>query len=306
MPRVPRLLPLLALVLLSACAPAAGEEATESVAPPPALTFQYVPETPVPTPTPTPPTRTPTPTPTPTPKPAPTPPSTPAPPRVTIPTQGAAFVVGDGVSLRSKPSTRDGEIVGRLANLQEVKVLGAVKGERWIVGDQDWPMAYQPWTDTWYQVDGGYVYSAYIFIPTAGEASPFVRTADRWIDVDIKTQTLRAMIGEQPVFFAAVTTGKPGYDTPTGRFTVGNWRVANETMTSSQAAIDDPAESYNVKNVLYTQYFNNLGDALHLNYWQPESVFGSTRTSHGCVGLHIHDAQWLWLFTQGGVRLEIR
>jgi hypothetical protein len=76
-------------------------------------------------------------------------------------------------------------------------------------------------------------------------------------------------------------------------------------MTSGQAAIDDPAEAYNVKNVLYTQYFDSLGDALHLNYWQPDGVFGSARTSHGCVGLYIHDAQWLWLFTQGGVRLEI-
>jgi lipoprotein-anchoring transpeptidase ErfK/SrfK len=196
--------------------------------------------------------------------------------------------------------------VARLANLQEVNVLRAVKGERWIVGDQDWPMAYQSWTDTWYQVEGGYIYSAFVFIPKAGEASPFIRTTDRWIEVDLKTQTLRALVGDRPIFFAAVTTGKDGYETPPGRYTVGNWRVANETMTSGQAAISDPAEAYHVKNVLYTQYFDTLGDALHLNYWQPESVFGAVRTSHGCVGLYLHDAQWLWFFTQGGVRLEIR
>jgi len=104
-----------------------------------------------------------------------------------------------------------------------------------------------------------------------------------------------------------VTTGKPDFDTPKGRYTVGAWgRVQNETMTSSQAAINDPAEAYNVKNVLFTQYFDGAGDALHLNYWQPESVFGTARTSHGCVGLYIHDAQWLWMFASGGVPLEIR
>jgi lipoprotein-anchoring transpeptidase ErfK/SrfK len=103
-----------------------------------------------------------------------------------------------------------------------------------------------------------------------------------------------------------VTTGKSGYDTPQGHYQLWpSGRVYNETMTSSQAAIDDPAEAYNVKNVLYTQYFTGQGDALHLNYWQPEWVFGAQPTSHGCVGLMLHDAQWLWLFVQSGTMLNI-
>ena len=69
-------------------------------------------------------------------------------------------------------------------------------------------------------------------------------------------------------------------------------------MTSAHAAINDPAEEYHVKNVLYIQYFDRAGCALHLNYWQPDSVFGAYPTSHGCVGLRLHDAQWLWLFVQ--------
>lgn len=57
--------------------------------------------------------------------------------------------------------------------------------------------------------------------------------------------------------------------------------------------------------MLFTQYFDRNGNALHLNYWRPESVFGTTPTSHGCIGLLLHDAQWFWLFGEPGMRVEI-
>jgi lipoprotein-anchoring transpeptidase ErfK/SrfK len=57
--------------------------------------------------------------------------------------------------------------------------------------------------------------------------------------------------------------------------------------------------------VLFTQYFDRQGDALHLNYWRPESAFGAQPTSHGCVGMLLHDAQYLWLFAEPGMRVEI-
>jgi hypothetical protein len=290
------------LPVLTACQHGAGGQvlAVEQPAPRPAATFTFQPMTPSPTPS-----STPTPTRTPTPPPTRTPAPIPARTAVPEPTRGAAFAIGDGVAVREQPTTQSA-VVRYLSNLQEVELQGAVKGERWIVGDQTWPMAYQSWTDTWYRVDGGYVYSAFVFVPRPGEASPFIRSGARSIHVDLRTQTLRASVGDQVVFTAAVTTGKDGFETPRGRFTVGAWgRVANERMTSSQAGIDNPEERYDVRNVLYTQYFDGLGDALHLNYWQPESVFGAVRTSHGCVGLLLHDAQWLWLFTQGGVPLVI-
>jgi hypothetical protein len=214
--------------------------------------------------------------------------------------------VSDSAVVRSAPSSTEGQVVRRLASGSPVQILGVVKGERLVVGDQDWPMAQQSWTDNWYQVDGGYIYSGFVYIPRAGEGSPFDRSGTRSIQVNTATQTLQAMIGGEVVFSAPVTTGKDGFDTPKGRYTVGGGgRVVNETMTSSQAGINNPAEQYNVKNVLVTQYFDGAGDALHLNYWQPEGVFGAARTSHGCVGLLIHDAQWLWFFASGGVTLEI-
>jgi hypothetical protein len=57
--------------------------------------------------------------------------------------------------------------------------------------------------------------------------------------------------------------------------------------------------------VLFTQYFDRNGDALHLNYWRPDSVFGHSATSHGCVGMEMHEAQYFWLFGFPGMRVVI-
>ena len=214
------------------------------------------------------------------------------------------YAVIAGAPVYSAPTTAS-DIVGELRYEQPVALLGQVRGERVVVGDQDWPMALQDWSNTWYEVDAGYVYAADVWIPDPGQVLPDRLPADnRWIDVDLSAQTARLMIGDQAVYSAGITSGKNGFETPTGVFHI-QYRVLNETMTSSQAGIFNPAEYYDVQNVLYTQYFDFDGDALHLNYWQPESVFGDARTSHGCVGLFINDAQYFWLFGWQGMEVDI-
>lgn len=218
-----------------------------------------------------------------------------------------ALALGGGTQVRSKPSMADGETVATLSDRQPIVILREVRGQRWVVGDQTWAMAIQDWSNLWYQINGGYVYAGFVYIPRQGELDTLANNSGaRSIDVDLNTQTARAMIGDQVVHTAPVTTGKPGFATPAGNFQLESWgRKLNETMTSSQAGIQDPHEQYDVHNVLYTQYFDAEGDALHLNYWQPESVFGRQRTSHGCVGMVLHDAQFLWLFAKAGTRLSI-
>jgi lipoprotein-anchoring transpeptidase ErfK/SrfK len=308
-------LPLLVVcaLLLGACGNARDDSDTQARAifvDTPAATVAETPtatpaltETPTPTATATP-TATPTPTMTPTATATAT--ATPEPRPVEV-RSGTGLVMSEGVVVRSQPSTRTGTVVRQLQSYQEVDILGAVVGEQWIVGDQDWPMVPASWTRTWYQVEDGYVYSAYLFVPDPGAASPFIRTnAERTIDVNLSAQRLRVFVGDQLIYAAAVTTGKSGFETPAGTYRLyPGSRVLNETMTSGQAGINDPAEAYHVKNVLYTQYFTGAGDALHLNYWQPEWVFGAQPTSHGCVGLMLQDAQWLWLFVQPGTKLVV-
>ncbi len=124
---------------------------------------------------------------------------------------------------------------------------------------------------------------------------------ERWIDVNTEAQTTTAMIGDKPIYTALVTTGKDGWETPHGTFHI-LYRVADETMTSAAIGAE---EYYDLKHVLYTQYFTNEGHALHLNYWRDDSYFGNQRSSHGCVGMRLADAKFFWDFAGVGTRVAI-
>jgi lipoprotein-anchoring transpeptidase ErfK/SrfK len=125
---------------------------------------------------------------------------------------------------------------------------------------------------------------------------------ERWILVDIASQTTTAMIGDRPLYTALATTGKEGWETPPGNYKIVR-RVQNETMTSVSIGAE---EFYELKDVLYTQYFTTAGHALHLNYWRPDYYFGSIPSSHGCVGLRLADAEFFWKFATGGTRVTVR
>jgi hypothetical protein len=283
---------------------------TRTPSPSPTVTPALTPTPGLPTTTPTPVPATATPSPVATATPAPTPIATPSPVAAASPTPAPdanvvyGYAVTGAASIHAAPET-DSDIVGSLSYEQPLQLHGEVRGERVVVGDQNWPMAIQDWSDLWYEVDGGYVYAAYVWIPAEGEMLPELLPAGvRRVDVDLASQTTSLLVNDTVVYTAAVTTGKDGYQTPRGIWHVV-YQVLNETMTSAQAGINDPAERYDVHNVLFTQYFDDQGDALHLNYWQPDSAFGNRRTSHGCVGLFLGDAQYLWLFGVQGMEVDI-
>ena len=124
---------------------------------------------------------------------------------------------------------------------------------------------------------------------------------ERWIDIDLANQTASAMLGDRVLYTALATTGKDGWETPRGTFEI-LYRVENETMTSAAIGAE---EYYVLDNVLYTQYFTNRGHALHLNYWRDDWYFGQIRSSHGCVGLRMADAEFFWRFAGVGTRVTI-
>ncbi len=124
---------------------------------------------------------------------------------------------------------------------------------------------------------------------------------EHWVLVDLSDQTTTAMIGDEVYYTALASTGKDGWETPIGEFTI-IYRVEDETMTSASIGAE---EFYVLEHVLYTQYFTTEGHALHLNYWRPDYVFGTERTSHGCVGLRLSDAEFFWNFVGYGDRVVI-
>jgi len=128
---------------------------------------------------------------------------------------------------------------------------------------------------------------------------------EHWVDVNLSRQITTAVDGATPLRAIYVTTGMPGFETPTVTFRV-IIRVEDERMTSDGLGIPpDNPDGYDLSHVMYTQYFTNQGHALHDNYWRPDSVFGAVPTSHGCVGMELDDAYFLLTFLTMGSRVVV-
>ena len=222
---------------------------------------------------------------------------------------GDAVIVGGVVRTRAEPSTQSQQ-AGSLADLDKVTIVNRVQGENWLLGTQTWLSGTPSWATEWFQLeDGAYVYGPFVFILAEGETSPLTPVAEgveKWIDVDVSEQRARAMVGDEAVFTAPISSGESRFPTPMGSVAIEpDGRIAVERMTASQAGYDQQQATYDVERVLFTQYFDQKGNALHLNYWRPHSVFGNTATSHGCVGMELHEAQYFWIFGEPGMRVEI-
>ena len=117
------------------------------------------------------------------------------------------------------------------------------------------------------------------------EVPPGVDADAKWIHIDLSEQTLIAYEGGTPVFGTVVSSGKPGFETPTGLFRIQSKHVST---TMDNLAADDSA--YSIEDVPWTMYFEG-NYALHGAFWH--STFGRVR-SHGCVNLAPADARWLF------------
>ncbi|MFW6063338.1 MAG: L,D-transpeptidase family protein [Chloroflexota bacterium] len=118
---------------------------------------------------------------------------------------------------------------------------------------------------------------------------------ERWIDVNLTTQTLVAYEGNTPVFDTLVSSGTWQYPTVTGQFRV--WlRYTAQTMDGRRLGYD-----YYLPNVPYVMYFYN-DYALHGTYWH--NNFG-TPMSHGCVNLPTSAAEWIFNWSSMGTLVNV-
>jgi lipoprotein-anchoring transpeptidase ErfK/SrfK len=186
--------------------------------------------------------------------------------------------------------TRSAARVGELQPGQSVEVL------RWVGGEE-----VEKENTTWADLGGGrFVYSA-LLRSQAVAATPHppadAPRSGRWIDVNLTLQVSTAYDGERPLRSALVSTGRPGWETPRGTFSVQR-RVPKETMDGSTLLGQGPGgagATYRVENVHWTQYFTADGAAIHENYWRNPALFGIP-SSHGCIGMRPADAAWFWEF----------
>ena len=139
--------------------------------------------------------------------------------------------------------------------------------------------------------------------PTAKPAAPAAPPAPKApaggkvIDVDISRQQLVAFEDGQVVFTAPVATGKDGFNTPTGTYSVYA-KLRSQTMRGSLGG-----ETWVVPNVPHVMYING-SVALHGTYWH--NMFGTgVRMSHGCVNLPLDAAAWLYNWAPMGTTVVV-
>ena len=119
---------------------------------------------------------------------------------------------------------------------------------------------------------------------------------ERWIDINVTTQTLVAYVGKKPVYATMISSGKEStikdkdHRTPRGEWRIREKHVATTMDGNGTAAGDLP---YSIEDVPFVAYFHR-SYAVHAAFWHRN--YG-VRMSHGCVNLTPVDSAWLFEWT---------
>jgi hypothetical protein len=125
-----------------------------------------------------------------------------------------------------------------------------------------------------------------------GPAPADLAPNEKWIDVNLSTQSLVAFEGDKPVYATIISSGRHDDKDPSKdhRTKMGSFRIREKHVS---ATMDDDSASdgpYSIEDVPWIMYFNG-SYALHGAFWH--SAFGHER-SHGCVNMTPHDAKELF------------
>jgi hypothetical protein len=143
--------------------------------------------------------------------------------------------------------------------------------------------------------DGYWLREDLITITNPGPPPVGLKPGEKWIDVNLKNETLVAFEGDKPVYATLISSGRrdlkdreKDHQTHNGQYRVREKHIA-ATMDADTAS-DGP---YSIQDVPWIQYFNG-SIALHGAFWHAE--FGHVK-SHGCVNLSPWDAKALFGWT---------
>lgn len=120
-------------------------------------------------------------------------------------------------------------------------------------------------------------------------------SGERWIDVNLTTQSLVAYEGDTPVLSSVISSGMWQFPTVTGQFRT--WmKYETQDMTGYHLGYNYALED--VPHVMY--FFEDY--AIHGAYWH--NNFG-TPMSHGCVNVNTYDAAWLYDWAPVGTIVNV-
>jgi lipoprotein-anchoring transpeptidase ErfK/SrfK len=140
---------------------------------------------------------------------------------------------------------------------------------------------------------------------TPDELAPINPEAvDKLVKVNLESQTVSCMEGNQEVYFCRVSTGpkitstenpQGKWATPPGQHTI--WRkLISVHMTGGTTG-----GGYDLPGIGWTTLFASKGMAIHSTFWHNNYGFPQ---SHGCVNCTPDDAKWIFRWSLPGVSIE--
>jgi hypothetical protein len=135
--------------------------------------------------------------------------------------------------------------------------------------------------------EGYFLRDEHITVTKPGPPPPGLKPGEKWIDINLSTQSLVAFEGDKPVFATIVSTGR--HDDNTKR-TTRRRAAACIREKVSNTMDDDTGDIYSIEDVPWVMYFEK-GYALHGAFWH--SAFGKEH-SHGCINMQPIDARQLF------------
>lgn len=122
--------------------------------------------------------------------------------------------------------------------------------------------------------------------------------------IDVSTHTMRTFVNGTLARTMPISAGKAGWETRSGTKVIIE-KFRRKRMDAATIGVDesDP-EYYDLSNVQYAMRVTYSGEFLHAAPWSAGSQ-GSANVSHGCVGMSLADAQWLYDRTRRGDVVEV-
>ena len=122
--------------------------------------------------------------------------------------------------------------------------------------------------------------------------------------VDVRTHTMRTFINGELARTMPISAGKAGWETRSGTKVIIE-KFRRKRMSAATIGVDesDP-EFYDLSNVQYALRVTYSGEFLHAAPWSAGSQ-GNANVSHGCVGMSLADAAWLYERTSRGDVVEV-
>lgn len=111
---------------------------------------------------------------------------------------------------------------------------------------------------------------------------------EKWFVADITNKRMYAYEGTNLVRSFLISAGAPA--TPT---VIGTYKIFSKYASQDMRGDNADGSRYFQPAVPYVNYFYG-GYAIHGNYWRPASYFGNINSSHGCIGINVADAEWIY------------